>query len=71
MKGGIDMITVIKSRKKAKSTFYVECVCDTAADVEKLAEKSRKQNWIAGSTAFVIETGSIYMLNSSNEWRGI
>lgn len=37
--------------------------CDTEADVPNLPKTCN-----AGSTAFVIETSSLYMMNSKKEW---
>ena len=39
-----------------------EYVCDSADDVESLPKAPM------GSTAFVIATGDVYMINSSKEW---
>lgn len=39
-----------------------EYVCDKEEDIETLPKAPM------GSTAFVIETGDVYMINSSKEW---
>ena len=41
-----------------------EYVCDTLADFYRLPTNKK-----AGSTAFVIETGTIYILTSDGEWK--
>lgn len=61
------MVTVTKYEAKTENMVLVECVCDVEADVVDIQKMSGE--WIAGSTAFVIETGTVYMRNSSNEWR--
>lgn len=40
-----------------------EFVLDTAADVDNLP-----RNVAMGSSAFVIETGDVYMMNGNGEW---
>ena len=39
-------------------------ICDTAADVDDLPVDT-----LPGSSAFVIETCDVYILNSKGEWR--
>lgn len=63
------MVTITKYERKTNKLAYVECVCDSETDIAELAKKSQK--WIAGSNAFVIESGAVYMRNSNNEWREI
>lgn len=60
------MVTVTKYEEKGGETAFVECVLDTEADISEL--KTMSENWLAGSTAFVIKTGKALMKNSSNEW---
>ena len=43
-----------------------EYTLDTAADLEKLPEFSKTA--APGSSAFVIETSEVYMMNSNREW---
>ena len=40
-----------------------EYICDTDADVKNLPK------CCAGSTALVVESGKIYMVNASGEWK--
>lgn len=40
-----------------------EYVVDIVADIDNLPVDA-----VMGSTAFVIETGDVYMINSSGEW---
>lgn len=47
--------------KPAQSVF--EYVCDSADDVENLPI-----DCAMGSTAFIIENGDVYMINSQKEW---
>ena len=53
----------------AYSTFnytankYLEFICDTETDVEKLPKDCS-----AGSIAFVVEGAKVYMLNNQKEW---
>ena len=47
--------------KPAQGVF--EYVCDAADDVEKLPT-----DCAMGSTAFAIESGDVYMINSQKEW---
>lgn len=58
-------ITVTKTNN-SPNPDYKEFTCDTASDVANLPT-----NCCAGSSAFVIETGALYMLNSLGEWREI
>lgn len=41
-------------------------ICDTEADVAKL--QTEHPNCGAGSTALVVETGNVYMVNASGNW---
>lgn len=43
-----------------------EFVCDTVADVAKL--QTDHPNCCTGSTALVIQTGDVYMVNTSGTW---
>lgn len=53
----------------AYSTFnytannYVEFICDTESDIENLPTDNSP-----GSTAFVVDTAKVYMLNNQKEW---
>lgn len=42
--------------------YHQELICDTDADVENLPK------CCAGSTAIVVESGKIFMVNASGEW---
>ncbi len=53
---------------------YMDCqqefVCDTRADVANLPTQTTENNrCVTGSTAFVIEDSSEWMLNSLGEWK--
>lgn len=63
------MVTVTKYEAKTESSALVECVCDVETDVTTLPRLSGK--WLAGSTAFVVETGAVYVRNSDNVWRAV
>lgn len=56
------MINVLSANGKVTYNVY-EFICDTEDDIENLSK-----NCAAGSTAFVIETKDVYMLNSKREW---
>jgi len=56
------MVSTLSINGKPAYNVY-EFVCDTADDVENLP-----QYCAAGSTAFVIATGDLYMMNSEKEW---
>ena len=43
---------------------YVEMFLDSADELEEIETK----NLIAGSIAYVIATGAVYILNSQKEW---
>jgi hypothetical protein len=54
-------------KQSDRTTAYVtEYVADTEADVANLPTTVTP-----GSTCIVIETGSVYMLNNSKEWKQI
>lgn len=42
---------------------YQEFVCDTPADISKLPKDSAP-----GSTAFVVSTSEVYMMNTERTW---
>lgn len=51
--------------QSGRSAYGVkEYVCDTVADFNRLPANKK-----AGSTAFIIETGALYILNSDGEWK--
>ena len=57
------MISVLS--ENGKSTYNLkEYVVDTQEDIKNLPTSGIRM----GSTAFVISTGTVYMLNSSKEW---
>lgn len=57
------MISVLS--ENGKSTYNLkEYVVDTQEDIKNLPTSGIQM----GSTAFVISTGAVYMLNSSKEW---
>lgn len=57
------MIAVLS--ENGKSTYNLkEYVVDTQEDIKDLPTSGIQM----GSTAFVISTGTVYMLNSSKEW---
>lgn len=51
----------IQSEKSAPE-YKCEYLCDTEADVQNLP------NCAPSSTAIVIESGSVYMVNTAGEW---
>lgn len=60
--------------KKMYKGKHLDCqqefVCDVRADVENLPTQStEKDRCVTGSTALVIEDGSVWMLNSLGEWK--
>lgn len=57
------MITITKNSDNIAS-YVMEYVADKDADKDDIPVKSLG----AGSTVFVIETGTAYMLNSEKEW---
>lgn len=58
-------ITEIKTRGTPNSEYH-EYTCDFDSDVANLPT-----NCCAGSSAFVIESGKLFMINSLGEWREI
>ena len=56
------MFTIIKERDKQTNNIQ-EFICDFEIDINNLPI-----NIAAGSTAFVIENSSVYMLNNSKIW---
>ena len=56
------MFTIIKEKDKQTNNIQ-EFICDFEIDINKLPV-----NISAGSTAFVIENSSAYMLNNSKIW---
>lgn len=57
------MITVGKNRSNKPFYNMAEFLCDFETDVANLPT-----NRGAGSTAKVIETGNVYMLNNLHQW---
>ena len=58
------MAIVVTKRKWAPIApgYQFECIADTEADVDNLPKCS------AGSTALVVATGNLYMVNASGKW---
>lgn len=56
------MINILSINGHIQYDIY-ELICDTEADVEHLTKKCG-----VGSTAFVIETKNVYMLNGEKKW---
>ena len=56
------MFTITKEKDKQTNNIQ-EFICDFEIDINKLPV-----NISAGSTAFVIENSSAYMLNNSKVW---
>lgn len=57
-------IELISRRRNAYTDCrYEEYICDTDADIENLPKSC------VGSTAMVVESGKIYMVNASGEWK--
>ena len=59
------MAIVVMKRKGGPIVpgYQCECIADTEADVDNLPKCS------AGSTALVVSTGNLYMVNASGEWK--
>jgi hypothetical protein len=62
------MINITKQSDK-ESYKVIEYVADTTSDINDLPTDMSKVS--AGSTCFVIEDSSVYMLNSQGEWKQI
>ena len=56
-------IELILRKTYASNHLKEEYVCDTDADIENLPKS------YPGSTAMVVESGKIYMVNASGEWK--
>lgn len=62
--------------KKTYKGVYVdliqEFICDTRADISNLPNQNTSPDrCVFGSTAFVIEDSSVWMLNSEGDWKEI
>lgn len=58
---------IINKRYCAEEDDYIcEFICDTVADVAKL--QTDHPNCCTGSTALVIQTGDVYIVNTSGVW---
>ena len=62
---------MINMISQGDTTTYeiVSLVADTEADIATIAEDYPDAK--PGSTCFVIETSSVYMLNNNKEWKEI
>lgn len=58
------MAYTIKQQGGRTDYNYKEFICDAVEDLSKLPVNSAS----AGSVAYVIATGDVYMLNSKKEW---
>ena len=48
---------------------YREIFCDTQADLDAIdLNSSEFKNMCPGSVAYIIATGTVYILNSQREW---
>lgn len=56
------MINITSANGKTQYNIY-EFVCDTPDDLISLPKDCG-----VGSTAFIISTGDLYMINSNKEW---
>lgn len=54
---------IARGRKPHTDCPYEEYICDTEADIADLPKSC------VGSTALVVESGRIYMVNASGEWK--
>ena len=66
-KGDGHMVNTIKQGDTVDYGI-IEAVCDSAADLDNLPKDG---SWYPGSTCLVIEDSSVWMLNSTNEWKKI
>lgn len=49
--------------------YYKEIYCDTMDDFNKLdLDSAEFKNICAGSVAYIIATGDVYILNSQKQW---
>ena len=70
MKGDTSMFVL--NTTKNNYVNHHEYVCDTRDDIQSLpTTKSTPYKCGFGSTAFVIEDSSVWMLNSDGEWKEI
>lgn len=58
------MAYTVKQQGGRTDYNYKEFICDKAEDLSKLPVNSA----CAGSVAYIIATGDVYMLNSKKEW---
>lgn len=66
------MAIVKKTYKGTHLDCQQEFVCDARADVSNLpTQNTEKDRCPTGSTAFVIDDSSVWMLNSSGVWKEI
>lgn len=66
------MSIVKKTYKGTNIDCHQEFVCDTRADIDNLPTQNTKGNKCpTGSTAFVIEGSTVWMLNSEGVWKEI
>lgn len=66
------MAIVKKTYKGTHLDCQQEFVCDARADVSSFpTQNTEKDRCPTGSTAFVIDDSSVWMLNSSGVWKEI
>ena len=76
------MFSITKVKDHQNSTNYREFTCDLTSDIDKLptnvargtqegSDDSNNDICSVGSTAFVIETTSVYMLGNDSIWHKI
>lgn len=66
------MAIVKKTYKGTHLDYHQEFTCDSRADIDNLpTQNTVKDKCPTGSTAFVIDDSSIWMLNSLGVWKEI
>ena len=60
---------MIGGNNSVKSGSIADVFCDSSADVVNLAQFAKDNNLSMGSTCYVIDTGELYILKSTGEWK--
>ena len=60
---------MIGGNNTIKSGSIADVFCDDATDVANLPQFAQTHNLSMGSTCYVIDTGELYILKSTGEWK--
>ena len=60
---------MIGGANQVKTGTVADFFCDDSSDVANLPQYAQEHNLSMGSTCYCIDTGELYMLKSTGEWK--